>query len=72
MKLVLEQILEEEVMGEVFVKVVVEYGDDVLYIVVVFVYVMFKMLNVFLIVGGCKVEYLKDNIWVLSLYLIEE
>ncbi|KAK0383535.1 hypothetical protein NLU13_9446 [Sarocladium strictum] len=72
MKPVLEQTPEEEAMGEALAKVAAEHGDDVSHTAVALAYVMAKTANVFPIVGGRKVEHLKDNIRALSLRLTEE
>lgn len=67
-----EQTSEEAAMGEALAKVAAEYGDDVSFTAVALAYVMSKTSNVFPIVGGRKVEHLKDNIRALSLQLTEE
>lgn len=67
-----DQTPEEAAVGEALAKVAAEHGDDVSYTAVALAYVMSKASNVFPIVGGRKIEHLKDNIRALSLHLTEE
>jgi aryl-alcohol dehydrogenase-like predicted oxidoreductase len=67
-----EQTPEEAAIGEALAKVAAEHGDDVSHTAVALAYVMSKTSNVFPIVGGRKVEHLKDNIRALTLKLTEE
>lgn len=72
MRPVQEQTPEEEAMGEALAKVAAEHGNDVSHTAVALAYVMSKTSNVFPIVGGRKVEHLKDNVRALNLQLTEE
>ncbi|KAL2207667.1 Aldo/keto reductase [Sarocladium strictum] len=72
MKPVQEQTPEEEAMGEALAKVAAEHGENISHTAVALAYVMSKTSNVFPIVGGRKVEHLKDNIRALSLHLTDE
>lgn len=67
-----EQTSEEAAMGEALAKVASEHGDDVSFTAVALAYVMSKTSNVVPIVGGRKVEHLKDNIRALSLQLTDD
>jgi aryl-alcohol dehydrogenase-like predicted oxidoreductase len=67
-----EQTENEKRMGEALAKVAAEHGDDVSHTAVALAYVMAKAANVFPIIGGRKVEHLKDNIRALSLHLTTE
>lgn len=63
---------EEERISEALEKVSLEIGNDATVQQVALAYVMHKTRNVFPIVGGRKVEHLKDNIKALSIRLTKE
>ena len=52
-------------------KVAAEHGPDVSITAIALAYVMQKTVNVFPIVGGRKIEHLKDNIRALSIHLTD-
>jgi aryl-alcohol dehydrogenase-like predicted oxidoreductase len=62
----------ERRMGNALDKVAREHGEGTSHTAVALAYVMSKTADVFPIVGGRKVEHLKDNIKALSLHLTEE
>lgn len=67
-----KQTNEERRMGNALAKVAEEHGDGISHTAVALAYVMSKAADVFPIIGGRKVEHLKDNIRALSLRLTDE
>lgn len=59
-------------MSEALAKVAAEHGTTCSVTAVALAYVMSKAANVFPVVGGRKVEHLRDNIQALSIRLTDE